>query len=87
MLAHLSGTVCLKNSATLIFLPLSKPSSKPVCSESIIKLSTFVTEFTPAFQKWCVWGGGGAGEEACVPQCVCLSLVLLKTMFYTPTLC
>ena len=83
MLAHLSGTVCLKNSATLIFLPLSKPSSKPVCSESIIKLSTFVTEFTPAFQKWCVWGWGGGGGSLCASMCLSVTSVIKNNVLHS----
>ena len=38
MLAHLSGTICLKHSATLILPPLSKLPSKRTCLIIILKL-------------------------------------------------
>ena len=38
MLAHLSGTICLKLSATLILPPLSKPPSRRTCLIIISKL-------------------------------------------------
>ena len=82
MLAHLSGRVCLKNSATLILLPLSKPSSKPVCSKSIIKLSTFVTVFIPAFQKWCL-GVGGWGGSLCASVCLSVTSVIRNNVLHS----
>ena len=38
MLAHLSGTICLKHSATLILPPLLKPPSRRSCLITISKL-------------------------------------------------
>ena len=49
MLAHLSGTICLKHSAALILPPLLKPPSSRTCLIIISKLfSTAVYSFARA---------------------------------------
>ena len=60
MLAHLSGTICLKHSATLILPPLSKPPSRSTCLITISKLF-FTALPIPSSDALCVCvcvGGG-----------------------------
>ena len=65
MLAHLSGTICLKHSATLILLPpLSKPPSRRTCLIIISKLFFY--------------GPAHPLVRRCVCVCVCVVSVIVK---------
>ena len=73
MLAHLSGTICLKHSATLILPPLSKLPSRCTCLIIISKL--FLTALPiPSFDTVCV----------CVCVCVCVVSVIVKRSVLPP---
>ena len=62
MLAHLSGTICLKHSATVILPPLSKPPSRRTCL-IIISKQFFTALPIPSSDAVCVC--------VCVCACVC----------------
>ena len=70
MLAHLSGTICLKQSATLILPPLSKPPSRRTCLIIISKLF-FHSPDHPLVRHLCV--------------CVCGVSVIVKRHVLPPS--
>ena len=71
MLAHLSGTICLKHSATLILPPLSKPPSRRTC---LIIISTLFFTALPIPSSDALW--------VCV--CVCVVSDIVKRPVLPP---
>ena len=78
MLAHLSGTICLKHSATLILPPFLKPPSRRTCLIIISELF-FTTVPIPSSDTECVC------VRACVRACVCVcGYVIVKRPVLPP---
>ena len=70
--AHLSGTICLGQSITLILLLQSKPLLKPTFSKTFSNLSVFSTAiYASVVREWCVGGSVGG----CVRGCVSVAIV------------
>ena len=94
MLAHLSGTICLKHSATLILPPLLKPPSKCTCLIIISKLFffflfSFYSSAYPLVRRsvcvcLCVRACVRACARACVRVCVCVVSVIVKRPVLSP---
>ena len=55
MLAHLFGTICRRQSATMILPPLLKPPSQRTCSMTISKLSFSQPCLSPCLMCLWVW--------------------------------
>ena len=71
MLAHLSGTICLKHSTTLILLPRLKPPSRRTCLIIISKLF-FSAVPIPSSDAVCV--------------CVCVRVSVVSVIVKRPVL-
>ena len=79
MLAHLSGTICLKHSATLMLPPLLKPPSRGTCLIIISKLF-FTALPIPSSDAECVC------LCVCVCVCVCVSVSVVSVIVKRPVL-
>ena len=89
MLAHLSGTICLKHSATLILPPLLKPPSRRTCLITISKLF-FTALPIPSSDTVCVCVCvcvcARARVRACVHVCVCVCVCVVSVIVKRPVL-
>ena len=99
MLAHLSGTICLKHSATLILPPLLKPPSRRTCLITISKLfftalpipssdtlCVCVCVCVFARARACVCVCAHARVRACVHVCVCVCVCVVSVIVKRPVL-
>ena len=84
MLAHLSGTICLKHSTTLILPPLLKPLSRCTCLITISKLF-FTALPIPSSDTVCVCVRTRVHACACVCACAHVVSVIVKRPVLPPS--
>ena len=85
-LAHLFGTVCLKNSATLFLLPLLKPPSRRTCLIIISKQFFTAMPIPSSNMQVCACGGVCAGVCVCYCKVTCAPTLCGRWVFWRSSL-